>query len=297
MDTNATAEISNPTGADTSQEVTQSTSEETTEVKQNPESTGDSTTPEPAPRELSREADTKGDAEADSKESKRDPEKDDMSRRSFELTRREIELGVKEKGADYILNLDESSMDEVKRKEIDAAIKSIWGAEAKNLEEAKSVIKASQSSKTEEVKSKDSEVDIDDLVSRKVNEVLTARETETQKKARESEENEKLKTFIDSHEFLKPENDPNDQNWTQFHDVLQKINGVTGFTFEEKLDMALYKAFGDDVNSSPSANGDNTPSISSRPVGSFKKTPTIKDNPYYKLLSDTTKSNLEKLST
>lgn len=274
------AEISNTnTGEDTA--VTQSTSAGTEEVKDGTDSTGDTV----AKRELDRTVTKSDSAESD----ERDPIKDDLARRSYELTRKEIEFGVSSEGAEYLLNLDPSKMDEVKKKEVDAAIKSFWGKDAKTLEEAKEFLLKAKEAGTEDLMEK-KEDDIDTLVARKVEELLQAKESESSKAQRESEEDALLKQFVDSNEILQPENDPGDKNWLSFKEYLQKLDG-SGISFQDKLDMAYYKSFGDEPESAPSAGG--VPSISSVSPRNTRRTPGLSDNKFFNILSDTTKKNLK----
>lgn len=266
LDTDASAEISKPSD-DTAPAVTETNSEKT-EDQQNPDSSGD-TTPEPAAREVKREVTKSEEEEHNDKE---DPAVADAKRRSYEVTRREIELGFKEGGANYILELDESTMDAQRKSEINAAIKYFWGQEATNLEDAKKFIRESQKSqkKSDEVEdTNDSQTNIDDLVAQKVEEALKQKESETTRVNREKEEDEQLKDFIDKNEFLKPENDPEDKNWKKFDEVLTKINKLgDDFSFEEKLSMSLNKAFGGEHSESPSSGTGNMPSIG---IGSAPK--------------------------
>ena len=282
----AQAEVVIPAdGKDSTKVVTPITSEET-EVNKTSEVSGDTSTKEAVLRAVTREV-TKETTE----ESERDPKLDDINRRSYETTRREIEVEFKEKGVDYILGLDYNSMDAQRKSEVDAAIKHFWGKEgATNLEQAKKIINEAIASQAKTETPKD--VNIDEIVERKVEEKLREKESKAERLKREAEEDKKLQEFIDKNEFLKPENDPEDKNWKKFDETFTKFNKLGDeFSFEEKLDMALSKSFGDDLNSLPSKNIGNVPilSMGSRP----KAEKSLKDNPYLNFLPKDSIKNLE----
>jgi len=290
MDTNELSTIPN-LSEDISEDVTFTTSE-STEVKETTEESGDTS----EERKLSRDV---TESESEELESERDPERDDAARRSYEVTRREVELGFTEGGADYLLNLDTSKMSKERRSEIDAAVKHFWGdpsnGGAKNLEQAREIIKKAKESSDDieqDVKAKD--IDIDELVERKVQEKLQAKETDAKRIERESLEKEQLSAFIEANDFLKPENDPGKKNWDIFDAMFVKFDASGDvFSFEEKLQMSLNKAFGDDLDSIPSQNLGNVPITSTTSISTAPQK-GLKDSKYLDFLPSSSRENLKK---
>jgi len=288
LDTKAKATIPVDSKDTTIKVVTDATSEVTEENKTT-EVISDTPSVQ-APRAIKREEVTK--VASDELGEKRDPKLDDINRRSYETTRREIEVEFKDKGVDYILNLDAKSMDSQRKSEVDAAIKHFWGKEgATNLEQAKKIINETIESQSKP-QFKVDDNNIDEIIDRKVEEKLREKESKADRSKREAEEDTKLQEFLDKNEFLKPENDPEDKNWKKFDETFTKFNKLGDeFSFEEKLDMALSKSFGDDLNSLPSKNIGNVPilSMGTRP----KAEKSLKDNPYLNFLPKDSIKNLE----